>query len=96
MLDQVDRRAQPAEHDARSAVLRHLLAGVADASNRRRPITRLTVARWLYTDRYFDPAHRLAKTIANEYEHLADRADDNEVLYRKAGKYSRIETYWKD
>jgi hypothetical protein len=72
------------------------LAGVADARSRHQAITRLTVARWLYNDRYFDPARQLAQTIANEYGHLADGTDDNEVLFRQAGKYRRVENNWKD
>ena len=72
------------------------LAGVTDGRNRHQALTRLTVARWLSTDRYFDPARRLAQTIANEYEHLAEHTDDNEVLFRQAGKYRRIENSWKD
>lgn len=72
------------------------LAGAAEARNRRRAITRLTVARWLHADRTFDPAHQLAHTIATEYEHLAEITEDNEVLYREAGKYRRVENNWKD
>ncbi len=72
------------------------LAGVAGARSRHQTVTRLTVARWLFTDRYFDPAHRLAQTIANEYEDLANGTDDNEVLFQQAGKYRRIENDWKD
>lgn len=71
------------------------LAGPAEARNRRRAITRLTVARWLHADRCFDPAHQLAHTIAKEYEHLAEITEDNELLYRQAGKYRRIENTWE-
>ncbi|MFI0895659.1 ATP-binding protein [Streptomyces sp. NPDC020983] len=72
------------------------LAGPAEDRNRRRAVTRLAVARWLHADRAFDPAHQLAHTIAGEYEHLADITDDNEELYRQAGKFRRIENSWKD
>lgn len=72
------------------------LAGTAEARNRRRAIARLTVARWLHGDRCFDPAHQLAHTIATEYEHLAEITEDNELLYRQAGKFRRIENNWKD
>lgn len=72
------------------------LAGPAEARNRRRAITRLTVARWLHADRCFDPAHQLAHTIATEYDHLAEITDDNEVLYQQAGKFRRVESAWKD
>ena len=72
------------------------LAGAAEARNRRRAITRLAVARWLHADRCFDPAHQLAHTIATEYEHLAEITEDNEVLYREAGRYRRMENNWKD
>lgn len=72
------------------------LAGVADSRDRHQAVTRLTVAHWLYGDRYFDPARQLAQTIANEYEHLANGTDDNEVLFRRAGQYRRIENNWKD
>ena len=72
------------------------LAGPAEARNRRRAVTRLAVARWLHGDRCFDPAHQLAHTVAAEYEHLAELTDDNEALYREAGKYRRIENAWKD
>lgn len=72
------------------------LAGVADSRNRHQAVTRLTIARWLHHDRSFDPAHRLAQTIANEYERLAEYTDDNEVLFRQAGKYRRTENEWKD
>lgn len=72
------------------------LAGAARARDRRRSITRLTVARWLHGDRCFDPARRLAHTIAAEYEHLAEITEDNEVLYRQAGRFRRIENNWKD
>jgi hypothetical protein len=34
--------------------------------------------------------------VAAEYEHLAELTDDNEALYREAGKYRRIENAWKD
>lgn len=67
------------------------LAGPAEDRNRRRAITRLTVARWLHADPCFDPAHQLAQTIAAEYEHLADITDDNEALYQQAGKFRRVE-----
>lgn len=72
------------------------LAGPAEARNRRRAITRLTVARWLHGDRSFDPAHQLAQTVAAEYEHLAEITEDNELLYQQAGKYRRVENDWKD
>ncbi|SHM34139.1 hypothetical protein [Actinacidiphila paucisporea] len=72
------------------------LAGPAEARNRRRTITRLTVARWLHADRCFDPSHQLAHTVATEYEHLAEITEDNELLYRQAGLFRRIENNWKD
>ncbi|WUH92929.1 ATP-binding protein [Streptomyces sp. NBC_00433] len=72
------------------------LAGPAEARNRRRTITRLAVARWLHGDRSFDPAHQLAHTIADGYEHLAEITEDNELLYRQAGLFRRIENNWKD
>ena len=50
----------------------------------------------LHGDRCFDPAHQLAHTIATEYEHLAEITEDNELLYRQAGKYRRVENNWKD
>jgi hypothetical protein len=71
------------------------LAGAAEARDRHQIITRLTVARWLYHDRHADPSHRLAQLIANEYDHLAECTDDNEVLFRQSGKYRRIESNWK-
>lgn len=72
------------------------LAGVADSGDRRQSITRLVVSHWLFNDRYLDPAHRLAQSIANEYERLAEYVPDNEVLFTEAGKYRRIENEWKD
>ncbi|WP_307795473.1 ATP-binding protein [Actinacidiphila acididurans] len=71
------------------------LAGVAQADDRRRAITRLTVARWLFRDRTFDPAHRLAKTIADEYEALATFLTDSQALFEEADKYRVIENTWK-
>lgn len=71
------------------------LAGVADSGDRRQSLTRLVVARWLFHDRCFDPARRLAQSIANEYERLAEYVPDNEVLFTEAGKYRRIENEWK-
>lgn len=80
--------------DPRSLVT--ALAGVADSSDRRQALTRLVVARWIHRDRCADPTHRLAKTIANEYERLAEYVQDDEVLYREAARYRGIERYWKD
>jgi hypothetical protein len=71
------------------------LAGVADSGDRRQSVARLAVSRWLFHDRYFDPAHRLAQSIANEYERLAEYVTDNEALFTEAGKYRRIEREWE-
>ncbi|MER6074542.1 ATP-binding protein [Streptomyces sp. NPDC001817] len=71
------------------------LAGVAESGDRRQSVTRLAISRWLFHDRYFDPARRLAQSIANEYERLAEYVPDNEVLFTEAGKYRRIENEWK-
>jgi hypothetical protein len=68
---------------------------VAESGDRRQSVTRLAISRWLFHDRYFDPARRLAQSIANEYERLAEYVPDNEVLFTEAGKYRRIENEWK-
>jgi hypothetical protein len=73
-----------------------VLAGAGEARNRHRAIARLTVARWLYHDRYFDPCHQLAQLIADAYDQLAECTEDNEVLFQQSGKYRRIESSWKD
>jgi hypothetical protein len=79
--------------DPRSVVT--TLAGVADSGDRRQSVTRLTVARWLFHDRVLDPEHRLAASIANEYERLAEFVPDDEVLFTEAAKYRDIENEWK-
>lgn len=79
--------------DPRSLVT--TLAGVADSGDRRQSVTRLSVARWLFHDRVLDPEHRLAASIANEYERLAEFVADDEVLFTEAAKYRDIEIEWK-
>ncbi|WP_327290535.1 ATP-binding protein [Streptomyces sp. NBC_01198] len=96
VLDQVTAAPNRLRTDLDPRTFVASLAGPAEARNRRRAITRLTVARWLHGDRCFDPAHQLAHTIAKEYEHLAEITEDNELLYRQAGKFRRIENNWKD
>jgi hypothetical protein len=71
------------------------LAGVADPRSRTRTVSRLAVARWLYNDRCFDPSHRLARLIANEYDYLAEQRTDSEALYQQSTKYRRIESHWE-
>jgi hypothetical protein len=73
------------------------LAGVAEPGNRRRVVARLTAARWLYHDRYFDPSHRLAQLIANEYDNLAQLSTpDGEVFFEESARYRHIEHEWED
>jgi hypothetical protein len=73
------------------------LAGAAAPGSRQRTITRLTVARWLHNDRYFDPAHQLAQVIANEYDYLAELCTaDSDALIHQSGRYRRVENNWKD
>src|SRR5262249_9421067 len=71
--------------------------GEEERGNRPRIITRLTVARWLYNDRCFDPGHQLAKLVADEYDHLRnlDR-HDGEVFFAESVRYRRIEREWEN
>jgi hypothetical protein len=47
------------------------IAGVRDAGDRRRTITRLTVARWLHNDPHLDPRGELASVIDQENQFIA-------------------------
>jgi hypothetical protein len=96
VLDQVVAAPNRLRTDADPRSFVTALAGAAEPRNRHRAIARLTVSRWLYHDRYFDPCHQLAELIANAYDQLAECTDDNEVLLRQSGKYHRIESNWKD
>ncbi|AEW99288.1 P-loop NTPase family protein [Streptantibioticus cattleyicolor] len=72
------------------------LAGAADPGDRERILTRLTVARWLHHDRCFDPFHRLAQLIANEYDYLAAlSADDSDVLFRRSAQHRALQSLWE-
>jgi hypothetical protein len=71
------------------------IAGHAQPGERRRVITRLAVAHWLYQDRAFDPCHRLAQIIANEYDNLAQLpGPDAELFYQRSAQYRQIEKEW--
>ncbi|MDI5965566.1 ATP-binding protein [Streptantibioticus silvisoli] len=81
---------------SREAVVTRL-AGATAPGDRPRVVARLTVARWLFADRSFDPAHGLAKVIADEYDHLAGLTDgDSEPLYRESGRYRRVQREWEN
>lgn len=73
------------------------LAGTAEPGSRRTVIARLTVARWLFGDRLFDPRRRLAGLIADEYDHLAQLSDDGaETLFEESARHRTIEREWED
>lgn len=73
------------------------LAGVAVPDVRQRTVTRLVAARWLYNDRLFDPAHRLARLLAEEYYDLARLTDgDSEEFYREASRFRQVAREWED
>lgn len=72
------------------------IAGKEESGDRRRVITRLTVARWLYNDRCFDPSHKLAKLVADEYFRLGKlKSSDDEVFFTESTRYSRAGDEWK-
>jgi hypothetical protein len=73
------------------------LAGhAADGDGRRAAIALLTVAHWLYNDRYFDPCHRLAHTVADAYNRLAGLSvGRGELLFQESGRYRHIERRWE-
>lgn len=73
------------------------LAGASAPGDRTRVVARLTVARWLFQDRSFDPGHDLAKVVADEYDHLAGLTDgDSEPLYQESARYRRLQREWEN
>lgn len=73
------------------------IAGPEEPGNRRQVIARLTVARWLYNDRLFDPGHRLARLVADEYRHLAQLpGGDADLLLEEEARYRKIQHEWED
>lgn len=81
--------------DAEDVVKR--LADVTSPSERLRTVTRLVTARWLYNDRLFDPARRLARLLAHEYYELAQlTSGDSEVFYREASYFRKVARDWED
>ena len=73
------------------------LAGTAEPGERRRVITRLAVAHWLFNDRLFDPARQLANEIAVEYANLARLpCPEREPFYLESAKYQRIAKEWSN
>jgi hypothetical protein len=73
------------------------LAGTAEPGNRATVIARLTVARWLFGDRLFDPRRRLAGLIADEFDHLAQLSEDGaETLFEQSARHRMIEREWED
>jgi hypothetical protein len=81
--------------DQRDAVKQ--LAGRGEPGDRLRAVTRLVAARWLAGDRLFDPAHRLARLVADEYFELARLVEaDTEVFYMESNRFRRIASEWED
>jgi hypothetical protein len=71
------------------------LAGPEITGDRGRVVRRLLVALWLHADRDLDPTHRLADTIAHEYQALPRlREGENEVFTEKAAYYRNLAHYW--
>lgn len=96
LLDQVTAAPNRCRTTRDPRVFVTTLAEAADPGSAHQTIRRLTVARWLYNDRCFDPARKLAQLIAHEYDYLAALCkDDSEVLFRQSAKYRRIEHTWE-
>lgn len=73
------------------------LAGLEEPGDRLRIVTRLVAARWLARDRLFDPAHRLAGLIKDEYLYLAGKVEgDAQVFYQEAAEFDELAEKWKD
>lgn len=73
------------------------LAGGSDSSGRYQIIARLTIARWLFNDRLFDPTRRLAPIIVDEYNNLARLpGGDTDLFLEEAAKYRKIQREWED
>lgn len=97
LLDQVTAAPNRVRSTSSREAVVTRLAGAAASGDRSRVIARLAVARWLFGDRSFDPAHGLAKVIADEYDHLAGLTDgDSEPLYQESRRYRRIQREWEN
>lgn len=89
-------RTSPVLHpQARDVVAQ--IAGARDPASRERTIARLVTALWLYNDRTFDPGHRLAGLISDEYQELAKAVrGDCGALYTRAWHFQEVAGDWKD
>lgn len=73
------------------------LAGPVAPGSRHQVFARLVVSRWLFNDRLFDPARRLARVIADEYHLLAQLpGGDGDILLEEEARYRKIQRKWED
>jgi hypothetical protein len=81
--------------DAEDVVKR--MAGVSAPGDRLRTVTRLVAARWLSSDRLFDPERRLARLLDREYYELTQlTVGESDVFYAEASNFRRVAREWED